>query len=219
MLEKIVTLYRKAQMGIVSGLSGATEKVIEETSFYDVGYMQTQISRIQKELKRIEGEVKTSIEIQDNSDYGKKHRSELMAQREQLLHRMVFLASNSFRNLDDCVKMADGHNFIFMQCVQGLREYHAGHKDRAFKMMEAYYKEHGSVQENFLANKVFGLLLAGKGLHQKAVPFLTYALQFIPDDIETLEALRSCYRQTGETKRREVVDEVLAVLGDAEVCV
>lgn len=219
MIGKAVTLYRKAQMGFVSGLSGATAKVIEETSFYDTGYMQTQISRIQKELKRIEGEVKTGIETEDNSDNGKKHRSELMAQRERLLHRMVFLASNSFRNLDDCVKLADGHNFIFMQCVQGLREYHAGNKDRAFKLMEAYYKEHGSVEGHFLANKVFGLLLADKGMHQKAVPFLTYALQFIPDDMETLEALQSCYRQTGEAERRGVVDEVLEVLKDAEVCI
>lgn len=219
MLEKAVILYRKAQMGIASGLSGATAKVIEETTFYDTGYMQTQISRIQKELKRIEGEVKTSIEIQDDSDYGKKHRSELMAQREQLLYRMVFLASNSFNNLEDCVKMADGHNFVFMQCVQGLKEYHAGHKDNAFRMIEAYYREHGSVEEHFLVNKVFGLLLAEKGLYQKAVPFLTYALQFMPDDIEALEALRSCYSQTGETKCREVVGEVLAVLGDTEVYV
>lgn len=219
MLGKVAALYRKAQMGIVDALSGATAKVVEETSFYDTGYMQTQISRIQKELKRIEGEVKTGIETEDNSDNGKKHRSELMAQRERLLHRMVFLASNSFRNLDDCVKLADGHNFIFMQCVQGLREYHAGNKDRAFKLMEAYYKEHGSVEGHFLANKVFGLLLADKGMHQKAVPFLTYALQFIPDDMETLEALQSCYRQPGEAERRRVVDEVLEVLKDAEVCI
>lgn len=219
MLEKVATLYRKAEMGIVSGLSGATAKVIEETRFYDVGYMQTQISRIQKELKRIEGEVKTSLEIQDNSDYGKKHRSELMKQREQLLFRMVFLASNSFKNLDDCVKMADGHNFVFMQCVRGLLEYRAGRKDNAFKMLEAYYREHGSVEEHFLVNKVFGLLLAEKRLYQKAVPFLTYALQFIPDDMETLEALRSCYRQMGETERCKVVDEVLAVLGNTGVYV
>lgn len=218
MLEKIVTLYRKAEMGFVNALSGATEKVIEETSFYDTGYMQTQISRIQKELKRIEGEVKTSIEIQDNSDYGKKRRSELMAQREQLLYRMVFLASNSFRNLDDCVKMADGHDFVFMQCVQGLKEYQAGHKSKAFKLIEAYYQEHGSVEEHFLVNKVFGLLLEEKGLYQKAVPFLTYALQFIPDDMGALEALQSCYRQMGETESSRVVSEVLAVLGDTGVC-
>lgn len=219
MLEKIVTLYRKAEMGIISGLSGVTESVIDETSFYDVGYMQTQISRIQRELKRIESEVKTSLEIQDNSDYGKRHRSELMEQREMLLFRMVFLASNSFKNLDACVKMADGYHFVFMQCVQGLMEYCAGHKDNAFKMLETYYWEYGSVEEHFLVNKVFGLLLTEKGLYQKAVPFLTYALQFVPDDMETLETLRSCYRQTEEIKRCEVVNEVLAVLGDTGVYV
>ena len=118
MLEKIVTLYRKAEMGIASELSGVTAEVIDETRFYDTGYMQTQISRIQRGLKRIESEVKTSLEIQDNSDYGKKRRSELMKQREMLLLRMVFLASNSFKNLDDCVKMADGYHFPFMQCVR-----------------------------------------------------------------------------------------------------
>ena len=217
MLEKVVVLYRKAEIGLVSGLSGATAKVIEETRFYDVGYMQTQISRIQKELRNIENEVKTSFEIQDNSDYGKKRRSELMVQREQLLFRMVFLASNSFKNLDDCVKMADGHNIAFMQCVQGLLEYRAGRRDNAFKMLETYYREYGSVEEHFLVNKVFGLLLAEKRLYQKAAPFLTYALQFIPDDMETLKELRSCYSQMGETERYEVIEDILTVLGDSEV--
>lgn len=217
MLEKVVTLYRKAEMGLVSGLSGATAKVIEETRFYDIGYMQTQISRIQKELRNIENEVKTSLEIQDNSDYGKNRRSELMKQREMLLFRMIFLASNSFKNLDDCVKMADGHNFEFMQCVQGLLEYRAGHRDNAFKMLEAYYQEHGSVKGHFLVNKVSGLLLAEKRLYQKAASFLTYALQFVPDDSEALGALRSCYRQMGETERCGVIEDILTVLGDSEV--
>ena len=175
MLEKVVTLYRKAEMGIASELSGVTAEVIDETRFYDVGYMQTQISRIQRGLKRIESEVKTSLEIQDNSDYGKKRRSELMKQREMLLFRMVFLASNSFKNLDDCVKMADGYHFPFMQCVRGLLEYRAGRKENALKILEAYYREHGSVKEHFLVNKVFGVLLAEKRLYQKAAPFLTYA--------------------------------------------
>lgn len=213
MLEKIVTLYRKAEMGFVSGLSGATAKVIEETSFYDVGYIQAQISRIQKELKHIEGELKTSLEVQDNSGYGKNHVSELMGQREKLLFHLIFLASNSFGNLDDCVRLADGHNFVFMQCVQGLKEYHAGHKEKAFQLLEAYYREHGSVEQHFLVNKVFGLLLAGKRRHQKAVLFLTYALQFRPDDTECLDCLRDCYQKGNETGREAVVSEILAVLG------
>lgn len=100
------------------------------------------------------------------------------------MFHLVFLASNSFHNLDSCVKMADGHNFKFMQCVEALLAYQRGEKDRAFQLLEAYYREYESVEEHFLVNKVFGMLLEEKGFYQKAVPFLTYALQFIPDDAQ-----------------------------------
>ncbi len=212
MLEKIVILYRKAEMGFVSELSGVTTEVINETRFYDTGYMQTQISRIQKELRHIESELKISLEVQDNSDYGKNHVSEMMEQREKLMFHLIFLASNSFGNLDDCMKMARGHNFIFMQCVQGLQEYHAGHNDKAFNLIEAYYRKHGSVEEHFLVNKVFGLLLADKKQYKKAVPFLTYALQFMPDDIECLNCLKLCYQMENQDDRGAVVGEILSVL-------
>lgn len=61
LVEKLVTLYRKAEMGIINGLSGATANVLDETSFYDVGYMQSQVSRIQKELARVTKEGRKSI--------------------------------------------------------------------------------------------------------------------------------------------------------------
>lgn len=213
MLEKIAILYHKAQMGFVSGLSGTSSGVIEETSFYDVGYMQTQTGRVQKELKRITSEIETALEVKDNSDYGRKHLLGLMEQREQLLYQMIFLASNSFKNLDYCVKLAEGHPFVFMQCVKGLQAYDAGNKEKAFGYLESYYKEHGSVEEHYLVNKVFGLLLAEKGQYKKAVPFLTYALQFMPDDVESLNVLKRCYQQLKETDRERVVSEILAVLG------
>ena len=212
MLEKIVTLYRKAEMGIISGLSGASAGVIDEVSFYDVGYMQSQIGRIQKELRNITKELETAFELKDNSDYGKKHIAELMEQRELLLYRMVFLASNSFKNLDDCVKMAEGHRFPFMKCVQALQEYQTGNKNEAFRLLESYYREHGSVEEHYLINKVFGLLLAEHGFYEKAVPFLTYALQFIPDDMESLNMLKKCYKQMRKPDREMIVSEILELL-------
>lgn len=212
MLEKIATLYRKAEMGVISGLSGASAGVIDETSFYDVGYMQSQIGRIQKELKRITGELETALEVKDNSDYGRKHTAGLMEQRERLLFHMVFLASNSFRNLDDCIGMAEGHNFSFMQCVQALKEYQSGRKDKAFGLLEAYYREHGSVEGHYLVNKVFGLLMAEKGFYAKAAPFLAYALQFVPDDTESLAMLKVCYGRMNESGRETVVGEILALL-------
>jgi len=213
MLEKIATLYRKAEMGLISGLAGTTATVIDETCFYDVGYMQTQIERIKKELKRITDELGGQLDLKDDSDYARKHQSELLEQRERLLFHMVFLASNSFSNLENCVKLASGHRWEFMTCVQGLQEYKAGHKDKAFQLLEAYYRQHGSVKEHFLINKVFGLLLVEKGQHKKAIPFLTYALQFVPDDMECLENLKLCYQREGNANRATIVSEILALLG------
>lgn len=212
MLEKIVTLYRKAEMGIVNELSGASQNVIDETSFYDAGYMQSKISKIQKEIQRITKEIEVSLEVNESSDYEKERRSRLMDEREHLLFHMIFFASNSFSNIDDCIKMSEGHNFDFRQCVRALKEYQLGNNENAFVLLEEYYRSHGSVEEHFLVNKVFGLLLTEKNFHQKAISFLSYALQFVPDDAECLTTLAVCYKKTGETAKETVVNEILAVL-------
>ena len=212
MLEKIAIPYHKLQMAIISSLSGESSSVIEEVSFYDVGYMQTKVGRIQRQLKRITSEIEIALEIKNNSAYDKKQIAILMEQREQLLYHMIFLASNSFKNLDYCVELAKGHDFVFMQCIKGLQEYEAGNKEKAFIYLKNYYKEYGNVEEHYLVNKIFGLLLAEKGQYRQAVSFLSYALQFIPDDIETLNILKMCYRQLKEIDREEVVNEILSVL-------
>lgn len=212
MLDKIITLYRKAEMGIINEMSGASANVMDETAFYDVGYMQSQISRIQKEIQRITKEVEVSLEVKETSDYEKERRNRLMEEREQLLFHMIFLASNSFTNLDDCIKMADGHNFAFKQCVRALKEYQSGNKEKAFVLLEEYYRSYGSVEEHFLVNKVFGLLLAEKGLYQKAISFLSYALQFVPDDTECLTVLSTCYKANNERDKETVVNEIISVL-------
>ena len=216
MIDKLVTLYRKAEMGVISGLSGATAGVLDETSFYAVGYMQSQISRIQKEIARVTKELEINIELKEKSDHAKQKRQELLEKREYVLVHMVFLASNSFSNLEDCVKMAEGHRIAFMECVKGLLAYKQGEKDKAFGILEAYYREYGSVEEHFLANKVFGMLLAEKGQYQKAVPFLTYALQFIPDDMETLLSLKECYAKLNDARRKEIIADVISVLEGQE---
>lgn len=212
MLEKIVTLYRKAEMGIVGSLAGITNKVLEETNFYDIGYMQTQINRIKKELNRVSKELQTNLELNNDSDYAKNQQTELIKQRENLLFHMIFIASNSFANLNYCEDMANGHDFIFIECVKGLQEYKNGNKEKAFKILENYYQQYGSVEEHFLINKIFGQLLTEKEIYQKAIPFLTYTLQFVPDDIEALEALQLCYQKTKQLERKEIISEILSVL-------
>lgn len=212
MLEKIVSLYRKAEMGLVSQLAGVTEMVIWEAGFYDTGYMQTQVNRIQKELNHITQELKMNLEVQEDSTYVKEKRTELIQRREQLLFDLIFFASNSFRNLADCVQMAIGHGFTFMQCIQGLQAYQEGKKEKAFQILENYYQKHGSVEDHFLVNKIFGLLLLEKGQIDQAERFLSYALQFVPNDQESLYALKICFQQKGNTQREEVLNEILSLL-------
>lgn len=212
MVGKIASAYRKAQMGIAGGLSGVTDRILDEAAFYDAGYMDAQVKRTQKEISSVTKELEINIELKDSSDCGQKKKKELMGRRERLVFRLVFLASNSFKNLDDCMKIAEGHDYAFMQCVEGLLAYDRGQKEKAFGILERYYKEHKSVEGHFLVNKVFGLLLAGRGQEKKAVPFLTYALQYMPDDTECLDALRDCYQSQGDERKAAVVREVISLL-------
>lgn len=211
-IEKIVVLYRKMEMSIISNLSGMNENVIDETTFYDIGYIQTHISRIQKLMKEISNELEMYFEIQDKSEREKKHIQELIEQREHLLFRMVFLASNSFKNLEDCVKLAEGYNFKFMVCVQALAEYNNGNKEKALQLLGEYYKQHGYVKEHYLVNKVFGILLVENEMYNRAIVFLDYALQLMPDDIECLKNLKKCYEKLNEKERESVIIDILSVL-------
>lgn len=212
MLDKIVSTYRKAKMSVISDLSGTVGDVLDETSFYDLGYMQSQIKRIQNEVVRISKELEINVELDEKSEYAVNKRQELIGQREVLLMHMIYLASNSFKNLEDCKKMAKGYRFSFMECVDGLQEYNAGNKNNAFDILENYFNNYGRVKKHFLINKVFGLLLLDRNEYQKATPYLTCALQFVPDDIETLEALKICYEKLDIGYRVAILDEILSVL-------
>lgn len=212
MLDKIVSTYRKAKMSVISDLSGTVGDVLDETSFYDLGYMQSQIKRIQNEIARISKELEINVELDEKSEYAVNKRQELIGQREVLLMHMIYLASNSFKNLEDCKKMAKGYRFSFMECVDGLQEYNAGNKNNAFYILENYFNNYGRVKNHFLINKVFGLLLLDRNEYQKAAPYLTCALQFVPDDIEALEALKTCYEKLDIGYRVAILDEILSVL-------
>lgn len=212
MLDKIVSTYRKAKMSVISDLSGTVGDILDETSFYDLGYMQSQIKRIQNEVARISKELEINVELDEKSEYAVNKRQELIGQREVLLMHMIYLASNSFKNLEDCKKMAKGYRFSFMECVDGLQEYNAGNKNNAFDILENYFNNYGRVKKHFLINKVFGLLLLDRNEYQKATPYLTCALQFVPEDIETLEALKICYEKLDIGYRVAILDEILSVL-------
>ena len=212
MFDEIAKLYRKAEMGIIGNLSGALAEIPDETCFYDTGYMQSHVKKIQDELKTIREDMKNNMEYGSGSASDQKYRKELLDRREHLVFNLIFLASNSFSNLEDCLKMADGYTFSFMACVEGLLCFQRGEKDNAYKILSVYIKKHGDVKEHFLINKVYGLLLKDKQEYSNAEAYITNALQYIPDDEECLRALIECYKSTAEHKKAEVVYSVLELV-------
>ena len=213
MIDKLMTSYQKIRKGLIGTFADIENISYIETSFYDLGYMQTQIKHIQKELKIIEDSLTNTIKNESDTDEINQYRNNLMKNREMLIFHMLFLMSNSFANLDNCRKLAKGHEFKFMSCVDGLDAYHKGDKKTAFELLENYFGEYGKVEEHFLVNKVFGLLLSEAGRDEKAIPFLSYALTFVPDDLECLNALSACYKATGQANRKRVIDNICEILG------
>lgn len=205
-------LYRKAQMGAVAALSDVTEAALEETNFYDLGYIEAMSKRIQEKLHSKSVELSTNIEMDKQDPYYVEKRKELQVDCGKLAFRLMFMASNDPRQLATCETIAADHGFDFIQCIRGMRSYYDGNKEQAFNMIEPYYVKYGAVEEHFLVNKVFGLLLMERGNHEKAAPFLAYSLQFNPDDRECLEALKKSLSSTGRMELSGYIDSVLEVM-------
>lgn len=213
MLDSVMTAYHKLRQGLIDTFAGVDGIAYEETRFYDLGYMQAQMSHIQKELRTVEDSLTSSVKNESSTTEVNNYRNNLMERREMLIFHMIFTMSNSFSNLDNCRKLAEGHDYKFMICVDGLEEYKKGNKGRAFDLIEGYYREYGNIENHFLLNKVFGLLLFEANQYQKAIPFLSYALGFMPDDREPLNALDECYKKTGNDKQHKILADINSLLG------
>ncbi|MCR4586682.1 MAG: hypothetical protein K5686_13280 [Lachnospiraceae bacterium] len=212
MLDSVMTTYRKLRQGLIGTLSGAEGIVYEETKFYDLGYMQVQLKRVKKELSSVENSLAVSIRNEEATPEVKRYRTELMNKRELLKFHMILIMSNSFANLEDCRKLAEGHDFAFMKCVEGLEEYKKGNKGRAFDLLDTYYREYGKAEDHYLVNKVYGLLLYEAAQYDKAIPFLSYAAGFMPDEQETLEALKNCYAAAGKSRQQKIMEDINSLL-------
>ena len=213
MLDAVMTAYHKIRQGLIGTLSGSDGVAYEETRFYDLGYMQTQVSHIKKELRSVEDSLTSSVKNEESTTTVDNYRNELMKRREILIFHMIFTMSNSFANLDNCKKLAEGHDFKFMTCIEGLEEYKNGNKGKAFDLIENYYREYGNVADHYLINKVFGLLLYESNQYKKAIPFLSYSLEYMPADSDSLKALSECYQKTGEDRKQLVIADINSLLG------
>lgn len=212
MWSNLVNLYRKSKLSIMGELAGGNDWILDETGFYDIGYLQSKISRAQHELELISCKLKSSIETEKATNTIKEYHKELLNQREQIIFYIVFLGSNHIDKVEDCIRMCEGHNFGLREGLKALVEYKNGNYKDAFMLLEHFFAENGKIEGHFLLNKVFGLLLIKNGLYKKAEPFLAYAIQFVPNDKECLLGLKRCYKNN-HSSGFEVLNEVLEIVG------
>ncbi len=205
-------LYRKAQMSVVSALSDVTETILEEVSFFDRGYMESMSRRIERKLKSKKVELDTINDMDKQDDYYISKKKELEEDILKLRFRLIFFASNIVRNLSKCEKVASDNHMNFVQCIKGMRLYFDGDSQKSFELLAPYLEKQGAVEDHFLLNKVFGLLLMEKGQLAAAIPYLSSALKHNPDDRKCLIALKTCLNSSGRNEHSKYVNNVLETL-------
>ena len=84
MLDSIMTAYHKMRQGLIGTLAGSEGVAYEETRFFDLGYMQTQINHIQKELRSVEDSLTSSVKNEISTNEVNNYRNDLMKRREML---------------------------------------------------------------------------------------------------------------------------------------
>lgn len=213
MIDKGIALYRKLQLSVIEKCSSGSKEVLNETGFYDVGYMRSRVERTKEELKSITTQLDVANKTDDISEYGKKNRKELEEKKEKLIFEMTFLGTNSFNNLDECHRMIKGRGYAFEACVEALEKYRDGDRNGAFDILDDYHRKKGIIDKHFLVNKVYGLLLYDNDRLNESIRHLTAALQLLPDDIESLETLRKCYNRQGCLRKERIVSEAISLIG------
>ncbi|MCR5727369.1 MAG: hypothetical protein K6G24_07875 [Lachnospiraceae bacterium] len=212
-ISKGVSLYRKLQLSIVEKSSGTSCEVLNESGFYDVGYMTSRVERAKNELRSVSVRISAERELSDTSKSGEMRLKELSDKKESLIFEIAFLGSNNIKNLDDCLNMIEGRGYAFASCIEALKKYRDGDRSKAFFELESYHRSKGDVKDHFLVNKIYGLLLVENGREDEAVRYLTIALQLLPDDKESLAALKRCYGIQKHSAKERVVSEVMELLG------
>ena len=90
MLDSVMTAYQQIRHGLIGTLSGSDGITYEEVNFYDLGYMQTMLAHIKKELKSVEDSLSSSIKNEASTSEVNTYRNDLMKRRELLIYNMIF---------------------------------------------------------------------------------------------------------------------------------
>lgn len=202
MLNEIIRWYNSLKIKMVNKLGDGEEGILDELDFLDDTLIESKIKYIKKLLKLLD------YEISNNS----VNLNVLIEKKEDLIFELVFLASNSIKNIDFCLSLLSESN-KFKKCLYALKEYDRGNFKKSIKLFVEYFENEKHILEHYLICKTYGELLYNTNNFYNSAIFFRKAVEKRPDEIRLHLILKDIYLKIQEEILLKQEEEIIKLLG------
>ncbi len=171
LISKIIKGYNDTHNKIAKHVIDRLSHIGEEVTFLDDGFIATKINQLKTEHHEVSEGIRLLASYdQKKDDYYLGKMTDYLLRKRSIEEQLVFYGSNSFQNIDNCIKMGEQiKNFDFLACLYGLKSYHEGDQEGAIVHFERFFQANPNVlPEHYLVCKVYGCLLYEQGRFQFA---------------------------------------------------
>lgn len=213
MLTKLIHSFQSTKLVATKKFSNENYDILDEPGFLDNGYIRVKIKQLKSEYTKIEDEIELLLQFDRKDEHYQQKVSSLMENKNNILHSLSFLSSNSFNSLEDSKRMIQNIETDFSLCLKALTSYQKGDEKNALKLFEEFFQKHSEPIEHFLINKTYGELLFKQNNIEKAVVYLRKATEKRPEECEVHEILFQAYQRLGNHQQAKVHKRIQKLLG------
>ncbi len=206
-MSKLVTNYQKLKLNISQSIAGVDNILTSELEIIDDGYLEAQTKRLKGQYMLVVEELQHIIANQIKNP---QRKEELLLAKQEIVTSLLFLYSNNISHLELCKQLLEKDN-AFNYCIDGLIAYVNADYKTAYEKINYYHTNYGVPTDHFLLNKALGISIYNMSNVLDAIPFLTKAVMARPTDVESLHALKECYKEQG-SNREIIVNNVLELI-------
>lgn len=214
MLKEIIKAYEDGKIAFINKISQINTQNVEEVLFLDDGYIRSKIKELKEQYNSLSSEIDLLIKYDKNDEYSKSKISYLREQCKDIKLEIAFLASNNYKNLDNCINLVEDIDTDFKLCIYALRFYYDGNSQRAYQYFGEYFKDKDRFLEHYLINKVYGELLFSIKEYNASANVLRKAVEKRPEDIEIHRILKEIYKLNGQLIEEKIEESILNLLED-----
>ncbi len=212
-LSKIDKGYNDLKIKSIKKIAGInSDNLLQESPFFDSGYIKTQVKNLKEEFSTISNEINSLYNSFSKDELKNTNINELIRKKNKIIYNIVFLSSNSFKNLNYCLKLLNNLDLDFEICIYGLKEYQKGNNAEAFQYLNEYLGEQEILLDHYLINKVYGLLLMKTEQYKLARLYLLKAVEKKPADIEIHRLLKKIHEHLNEEFAADVEKNIIELL-------